>query len=96
MTPKEIQPVRFSASHQGRAGDTHCQQHGPQRSSCGCHGSIKGLIVDVVDDVHGSAVGLLTGRLDLIFGKLEAKLALISQLKGVGERDPLQMSPVSG
>lgn len=86
----------FPSSHQVSAGDSPCQQHSPQGNSCGRHGTIEGLVVGVCDDMHGSAVGLLTGWLDLILGKHEAKCPIISQLKGVGEGDPLQTSPVSG
>lgn len=57
---------------------------------------MNGLVVDVGDDVQGSAVGLLTGWLDLVLWKLEAKISFVSQLKCVGEGDSLQPSPVSG
>lgn len=50
----------------------------------------------VVDDVQRSAVGLLTGRLDLILRELKAESPVVSQLKGVNEWDPFMMSPVYG
>lgn len=78
------------------AGCRHC---GTDGSSC-TSGSdlsavVEGLVVDICDDEAGSLEGLLTGRLDLLLGEEVAELACVPQLKGVGERDPYQTSPVS-
>lgn len=48
------------------------------------------------DDMQRSAVGLFTGRLDLILRELEGESSVVSQLEGVSEWDPFKTSPVSG
>lgn len=83
-------------SHQIVASDRDYRQNGPQGRSNGWDGAVKGLVMGIGDDVQRAAVGLLTGRLDLILRKLEAERPIVSQLKGIGEWDPFKTSPVSG
>ena len=83
--------------HGGKAG---CQYGGPEGSSytggSDLSAVVEGLVVDIGDDEEGSFEGLLTGRLDLLLGEEVAKLALVPQLKGVGERDPDQIDRQAG
>ena len=53
-----------------------------------------GLIDWLIEE--GSFEGFLTGWLDLLLGEEVAKLALVPQLKGVGERDPDQIDRQAG
>lgn len=75
-------------SHHIVASDDYRRQNGPQRRSNHRNGAVKGLVVDVVDDVQRSAVGLFAGRLDLTLRELESECPIVPQLKGVRERDP--------
>lgn len=87
----------LDASYQCGASDTERQQDGPQGcGGSGCRGNLKGLVVDVSDDVQGSFIGLLARRLDLIRRELEAERPVVSELEGVGEGDPFQSGPVPG
>lgn len=52
--------------------------------------------MDIGDDMQRSAVGLFTGRLDLILRELKGESPIVSQLKGVSEWDAFKTSPVSG
>lgn len=96
--------------HRGAASYQHCQQEGPngcsnssgRRVSCndncragrGVHREV--FVVDVCNYVLSTCVGLLARRLDLILGELEAKVPLVSELEGEGERDSAHAGPVPG
>lgn len=92
-----LKPVNLVwPSHLIDASDSYCHQNNPQACSNRYNGAVKGLVMDVGDDMQRSAVGLFTGRLDLILRELEGESTVVSQLKGVSKWDPFKTSPVSG
>lgn len=92
-----LKPVNFVwPSHLTDASDSHCQKNSPQARRNRYDGAVKGLVVDIGDDMQRSAVGLFTGRLDLILRELKGESPIVSQLKGVSEWDAFKTSPVSG